>query len=77
MKFTVLLWVAFASLLPQPTKADIARPASATNVPAIKQLQAQQYAQEAQTWEAMKDHMYVIADALARAIAKQFPDKVR
>jgi hypothetical protein len=32
-----------------------------------------QYAEEAQTWEAMKGHMYVIADALAGAIAKQFP----
>jgi hypothetical protein len=41
----------------------------------IQQLRAKQYAQEAQTWEAMKDHMYVIADALAGAIAKQFPDR--
>jgi hypothetical protein len=32
---------------------------------------------EARTWAAMKDHMYVIADALADAIAKQFPDKFR
>lgn len=30
---------------------------------------------EAQTWKAMKIHMDVIADALAGAIAKQFPDK--
>jgi hypothetical protein len=41
----------------------------------IQQLRAKQYAQEAQTWEAMKNHMYVIADALAGAIAKQFPDR--
>jgi len=41
----------------------------------IQQLQGGQYAQEAQTWEAMKTHMYVIADALAGAIAKQFPEK--
>jgi hypothetical protein len=41
----------------------------------IQQLKAKQYAEEAQTWEAMKQHMYVIADALAGAIAKQFPDK--
>lgn len=41
----------------------------------IQQLQAKQYAEEAQTWEAMKKHMYVIADALAGAIAKQFPAK--
>ncbi len=39
----------------------------------IQQLNSKQYAQEAQTWEAMKRHMYVIADALAGAIAKQFP----
>lgn len=43
----------------------------------IQQLHAKQYAQEAQTWEAMKNHMYVIADALAGAIAKQFPDKFK
>jgi hypothetical protein len=41
----------------------------------IQQLHAKQYAQEAQTWEAMKNHMYVIADALAGGIAKQFPDR--
>jgi hypothetical protein len=41
----------------------------------IQQLKSKQYAQEAQTWEAMKKHMYVIADALASAIAKQFPAK--
>jgi len=41
----------------------------------IQQLKSKQYAQEAQTWEAMKKHMYVIADALAGAIAKQFAAK--
>lgn len=40
-----------------------------------QQLKGKQYAQEAQTWEAMKKHMYVIADALAGALAKQFPAK--
>jgi hypothetical protein len=43
------------------------------HVQQIQQVQSKQYAQEAQTWEAMKKHMYVIADALAAAIAKQFP----
>jgi len=43
------------------------------HVQAIQQWQGKQYTQEAQTWEAMKRHMYVIADALAGAIAKQFP----
>jgi hypothetical protein len=41
----------------------------------IQQVQGKQYAEEAQTWEAMKRHMYVIADALAGAIAKQFPQQ--
>ncbi|MCI0452982.1 MAG: hypothetical protein L0Z51_11445 [Candidatus Latescibacteria bacterium] len=41
----------------------------------IQQLRAKQYDQEAQTWEAMKGHMYVIADTLAGALAKQFPAK--
>jgi hypothetical protein len=43
------------------------------HVQAIQQLQGKQYAEEAQTWDAMKKHMYVIADALASAIVKQFP----
>lgn len=41
----------------------------------IQQLKGKQYAEEAQTWDAMKKHMYVIADALAGAFAKQFPAK--
>lgn len=41
----------------------------------IQQIKAKQYAEEAKTWSAMKDHMYVIADALTGALAKQFPDK--
>ena len=41
----------------------------------IQQLADKQYAQEAQTWEEMKHHMYSIADALTLGIAKQFPAK--
>lgn len=40
-----------------------------------QELKDGEYAQEAKTWAAMRDHMYVIADALTAAIAKQFPDK--
>jgi hypothetical protein len=43
------------------------------HVQQIQQLQREQYVEEAQTWEAMKRHVYAIADALAAAIAKQFP----
>jgi hypothetical protein len=45
------------------------------HVQQITQLRAKDYTGEAQTWESMKQHMYVIADALAGAIAKQFPAK--
>jgi hypothetical protein len=41
----------------------------------IRQLKAKDYAGEAKTWGEMQTHMYVIADALTGAIAKQFPDK--
>lgn len=47
------------------------------HVQQIQQLRDKQYAQEAQTWEAMKNHMYVIADALAAGLAKQFPEKFK
>jgi hypothetical protein len=49
----------------------------AHHVQQIQQFQANQYDQEAQTWAAMKGHVYGIADALADGIAKQFPDKFR
>jgi len=41
----------------------------------IQQLHEKKYEEEAQTWEAMKIHMYGISDALAAALAKQFPAK--
>jgi len=41
-----------------------------------QQIMAGDMAGEAKTWQAMQAHMDVIADALAGAIAKQFPDKV-
>ncbi|HEX6993386.1 MAG TPA: hypothetical protein VF339_04490 [Gammaproteobacteria bacterium] len=45
------------------------------HVQQIAQLHAEQYEEEAATWAAMKDHMYVIADALTAGLAKQFPEK--
>jgi hypothetical protein len=45
------------------------------HVAQIQELQEHKYAEEAKTWAQMKDHMYVIADALTGAVAKQFPDK--
>lgn len=45
------------------------------HVTQIQQLEAKDYAGEAQTWAAMSQHMYVISDVLADALAKQFPKK--
>lgn len=47
----------------------------AQHVQQIQQLRDHQYTQEAQTWTAMKDHIYALSDALTAAIAKQFPQK--
>ena len=41
----------------------------------IEEIMAGDMKAEATTWTAMQQHMNVIADALAGAIAKQFPDK--
>lgn len=41
----------------------------------VTELMAGDTAAEARTWAAMQTHMDVISDALAAAIAKQFPDK--
>jgi len=45
------------------------------HVQQIRQLYDKKFQQEAQTWEAMKAQVYVIADALAGALARQFPAK--
>ena len=42
----------------------------------VQQIMAGDMRAEAQTWKAMQQHMDTIADALAGAIAKQFPAKV-
>ena len=47
------------------------------HVQQIGEFKAKQFDAEAKTWPAMTRHMYVIADALAEGIAKQFPDKIR
>jgi hypothetical protein len=45
------------------------------HVAQINQINAGDYAAEANTWEAMKGHIYTIADVLAGGIVKQFPKK--
>jgi hypothetical protein len=40
-----------------------------------QEIAAHKYAEEARTWETMKNHLYTVADALADGLAKQFPEK--
>ena len=63
--------------LPVETLRGLLTAHGAHHVDQIQQLKAGEYDQKARTWAAMKDHIYVIADALANGIAKQFPDKFR
>lgn len=63
--------------LPVETLRGLLTTHGAHHVQQIHQFQAKDYDQEARTWGAMKDHMYVIADALAGGIARQFPEKFR
>jgi hypothetical protein len=46
------------------------------HVAQINAIAAKDYAEEAKVWDTMKDHIYVIADALANGLAKQFPKKI-
>lgn len=59
--------------LPKDTLLSLLVAHGGHHVQQIQQLRAKDYAAEAQTWAHMTQHMYVIADALTGAIAKQFP----
>ena len=45
------------------------------HVALINELQEEDYAHEAETWQVMQQHVYAIADALTTALEKQFPAK--
>jgi len=59
--------------LPKDTVDGLLQAHGGHHIAQIQQLQAKDHAGEAQTWADMSQHMYVIADALADALAKQFP----
>ena len=61
--------------LPKDTLRGLLLAHGGHHVQQIKQLRDKDYAAEAQTWQQMTRHMYVIADALAGALHKQFPAK--
>jgi hypothetical protein len=61
--------------LPEATLVGLLSAHGAHHIAQIGQLSKGDYAGEAQTWKAMRLHMFTIADALAGALAKQFPAK--
>lgn len=61
--------------LPEATLKSLLTAHGTHHVQQNQQIAARKYADEAKTWEAMKNHLYTVADALADGLAKQFPDK--
>jgi len=63
--------------LPEATLRSLLTSHGGHHVQQNQQIAARKFAEEAKTWEAMKNHLYTVADALADGLAKQFPDKFR
>jgi hypothetical protein len=61
--------------LPKDTVRGLIAAHGAHHVAQITQFQEKDYAREAETWQIMRQHVYVIADALTTALATQFPAK--
>jgi len=61
--------------LPEDAVFGLLAAHGAHHVAQIKQIDAEDSAGEAATWHEMRRHMFVIADAIGDALAKQFPEK--
>jgi hypothetical protein len=61
--------------LPKGTVRGLIEAHGAHHVLQINQYKKKEYAKLEETWPMMRQHVYVIADTLATALAKQFPDK--
>ena len=61
--------------LPEDAVFGLLSAHGAHHVAQINQVAANDFQSEARTWEAMRKHMLVIADAISDALAKQFPDR--
>ena len=61
--------------LPEDTVRGLMLAHGAHHAQQVRQVMSGDDAGEARTWTAMQAHMDTIADALAAAIATQFPDK--
>jgi hypothetical protein len=61
--------------LPKDTVNGLLLAHGGHHIQQIQEFRDRKYSAEAKTWEEMKGHMYVIADAMADALAKQFAKK--
>ncbi|MEQ1793548.1 MAG: hypothetical protein ABL970_05080 [Nitrospira sp.] len=61
--------------LPKDAVMGLLTAHAAHHLQQFQQLKAGEYAQEGETWNGMKKHIYVVADALTGALAQQFPAK--
>jgi hypothetical protein len=59
--------------LPKDTLMGLLMAHAAHHLTQFQQLKDGEYAREAETWKGMKQHIYVVADALTQALAAQFP----
>ena len=62
--------------LPKDTLTGLLYAHGGHHIAQLNALAAKDFAAEAKIWDEMKAHMYVIADALADGLAKQFPKKI-
>jgi len=60
---------------PKQTLVDLLMAHGAQHIAQIDQVNIKDFLSEARTWDDMKKHIYMIADALAGGIVKQFPNK--
>ncbi len=63
--------------LPEDTVFGLLSAHGAHHVAQINQIAADDFDVEARTWQAMREHMLVISDSIADALAKQFPAQFR
>ncbi len=61
--------------LPQKTLESLLTTHGAHHIQQIRQIDSADWESEASTWAMMREHMYVIADALTGALVKQFPER--
>lgn len=61
--------------LPKETLSNLLRVHGGHHLAQIDQVRKNDFGGEARTWMEMKQHIYILADALVGGIVKQFPDK--